>query len=164
MGEIVVSRSEKFCAVTAQNGTALGITPIFPSSTVMAWLAKLTVAFDRIEWLSCQLVWKPFVGTSKSGSLAMGVDWDSSFAANSITRDKVQAATPVYESPIWQSGTMRLPAKMLMTRKAYSLHSVEAPDKQPGQVLWSLAGVDDDLREVGEIWITYKVRLSGTTA
>lgn len=164
MGEIVVSRSERLCAVTAQKSAdSAGLVALYPTSEAMAWLAKLLVAFDRIEWLTVSLEWRPFVGTQRAGSIAYSMDWDSSLAAADVNRVKVQSGTPVYECPIWQSGRMHLPTKMLMTRRSYAVHATEKSDRQPGNLIWALAGADAD-GTVGEIWITYKVRLSGTTA
>jgi adenylylsulfate kinase-like enzyme len=53
-----------------------------------------------------------------------------------------------------------------MTRKVYLLEAEEKGDKQPGTVVWALAGTPADGKSTvyGEIWCTYKVRLSGTTS
>lgn len=167
-GEIVVTRSELVGSVAmAAAGTGTGSINMYPDSSSFAWLHKLRSAFDRIEWMSATLCWKPFVGTQASGSVAFGVDWNSQ--PGTTTRAKVQACTPVYESPVWQSGSLSLPNRYLMTRKVYLLESSVLQDKQPGVIVWALAGVvspkDKDASIVfGEIWCTYKVRLSGTTA
>lgn len=160
-GEILVSRTELLCLIEHKGSVTSGKESLTPDSNTMPWLAKLVVAFDRIEWLSASLCWKPFVGTQTSGSIAFGVDWNSA-VSDSITRGKVQSCTPVYETPVWQSGNLTLPRKMLMSRKFYSLGTGEPTDKQPGVLVWALAGTTAS--QLGEIWITYKVRLSGTTS
>lgn len=162
-GEIVVSRTEKLADVNPSDKVTTGLVPLYPTSSVMPWLAKLVVAFDRIEWLQATLQFKPFVGTQTSGSVAFSVDWDSSVGSGSVTRNKVLSGTPVYEAPVWQNGRLPLPQKMLMSRKAYSLHTVDLADKQPGNLMWSVEG-HDKTTTLGEVWITYRVRLSGTTA
>lgn len=170
-GEVVISRSELMAEVASTSkgaGNDTGYAHLFPDASTLSWLHKVRSAFDRIEWLSATLHYKSFVGTNTSGSVAFGVDWNSNFTA--VTRSKVQALTPVYETPIWQSGQITLPARYLMTRKVYLLEadsSKNIEDRQPGTVLWALAGVDAPAattKTVGEIWCTYKVRLSGTTA
>lgn len=159
----MVSRCEQLCEVKydAEAKVYSGKTELVPTSKVMTWLHKLSAAFDRIEWLSATLHYKPFVGTNSTGSIAFGVDWNSD--VGTLSREKILAATPVYESPVWQGGNMALPAKMLMTRKFYFLQSSVAADKMPGILMWNLAGATTS-SSYGELWVTYKVRLSGTTA
>lgn len=159
-GEIVVTRCELLDAVVVSTAASVGSVALLPSSTALSWLHKLRSAFDRIEWLSAKLHWKPFVGTQTSGSVAFGVDWNS--VAATVTRAKVQACTPVYESPVWQAGNLNLPARYLMSRKVYHFDATDEADRQPGKLIWAVAGAS--AATVGEIWCTYKVRLSGTTA
>lgn len=166
-GEIVVTRTELVGSVIqASSGDGTGSINMFPDASAFAWLHKVRSAFDRIEWMSATLHWKPFVGTNTSGSIAYGVDWNSSVV--SLTRAKVQATTPVYESPVWQSGQLALPARYLMSRKVYLLEAENTVDKQPGTIIWALAGTGNPPSTgritFGEIWCTYKVRLSGTTS
>lgn len=166
VGEIVVSRTEQLTSLQMSAANkGLGYVNLYPDASTMAWLHKLRSAFDRIEWLSATLHWKPFVGTNSGGSVAFGVDWNSSIVVKDATREKVLACTPVYESPVWQSGNLVLPQRMLMTRRVYLLESSIDADRMPGKLIWNLSGIDaSDAVTKGEIWITYKVRLSGTTA
>lgn len=166
MGVVVASRCELFTPLkTMANATeTTGATPLYPTAECMPWLHKLAAAFERIEWLSATLCWKPFVGTSASGSVAFGVDWNSN-AEDPVKREKVLATTPVYESPVWQSGQLQLPLSMLMSRRQYMIAAKDLVDRQPGTLIWSLAGLDSAAaKSVGELWVIYRVRLSGTTA
>lgn len=170
MGMVSVSRCELFSSVSIENKsntyTVAGYVAMLPSSSVMPWLQKISIAFDRIEWLSAKLLWKPFVSATTSGSICFGIDWNSS-VTDVPNRAKTQACTPVYESPVWQSGTLNLPKNLLMSRKSYTLSGGSAVDRQPGQLVWCLAGYDaiaSGTKVYGEIWIEYSVRLSGTTA
>lgn len=160
MGEIVATRRELLATVSTTQGDS-GVVQLNPTSEVMAWLQKLTAAFERIEWLSATLHWQPHVGANTSGSVAFGVDWGGN--PTTTTRAKVLATTPVYESPVWQAGNLGLPQKYLMSRRYYVISSTATDDSCPGTVLWSVAGGGKNT-SFGEIWITYKVRLSGTTA
>lgn len=165
-GEVTISRTELLGAISYPSaGDGSGNIPLYPTSEHLAWLQKVCAAFERIEWLSAVVHWKPFVGTNTAGSVAFGVDWNS--VIGTVSRAKVQSCTPVYESPIWQAGQLVLPQKYLMTRRFYLLESKQDADKQPGIVLWALAGAAKPSvgsTEYGELWVTYKVRLSGTTS
>lgn len=169
-GEIMVSRTELLGSIDLEANTAenVGLYKLVPTADNLSWLAKLVVAFDRIEWLSCTVVYKPFVGTSSSGSVAFSPDWDSATAKEKVTRAKIQAGSPVYESPVWQAGKIVLPSKYLQSRRYYSLHGAKTDpfDQAPCQILWSIKGAEatGGKTSLGELWITYKVRLSGTSA
>lgn len=167
-GMVVVSRSEMLSTLSSTQavGTAFGQIDLFPTSSSMSWLAKLVVAFERIEWLSATLVYKPFVGTTTNGSICFGVDWNSSVSLSADNaRAKVQASTPVFEAPIWQTGKLPLPSSMLMSRRFYTLSSsTEKPDHQPGIVIWSMTNSPGNSEILGELWVDYRVRLSGTSA
>lgn len=162
-GEVMVQRTELLSAVTVTGTVTSGFINLAPSTTVLSWLQKVFVAFERIEWVHATLLYKPFVSASTSGSIAVGFDWDSTVAsAASVTRATVQASTPVYESPVWQNGRVTLPKKMLMTRRYYSKVGSESIDVQPCQVIWATAGAS--AATIGELWLEYKVKLSGTSA
>lgn len=163
-GEIVVSRSELIGSVAATAaGNDTGQIKMYPDSTSFSWLHKLRQAFDRIEWMQATIHYKPFVGTNTAGSVCFGVDWNSS--VTSLNRAKVQSMTPVFEAPIWQAGKLPLPGRYLMTRKVYLLESTNDVDKMPGIICWALAGTSaKETTTYGELWVTYKVRLSGTTS
>lgn len=164
-GEIEVSRCEMVMAAkTGADGAYLGSVLLYPTDKVLTWLHKLRSAFDRIEWISASLEWKPFVGTQTNGSIAFGVDWNSLLTeGTTVTREKVQACTPVYETPVWQGGKLNLPKKYLMTRRVYLLEAANAEDKSPGTIMVSAVGGSANVT-LGEIWCRYRVRLSGTSA
>lgn len=162
-GEVLVQRTELLSAVTVSSTVTSGFINLVPSATVLSWLQKVFVAFERIEWVSATLLYKPFVSASTSGSIAVGFDWDSTVSnASSVSRASVQASTPVYESPVWQNGRVVLPRKMLMTRRYYSKVGSESIDLQPCQIIWAVAGAS--AATLGELWLEYKVKLSGTSA
>lgn len=167
-GDVVVSRSELLSPliVVANSNSLDTYVDMFPTSSVLAWLAKLTIAFERITWLSARVMYKPFSGTTKTGSVCIGVDWNSSLTKDlPASRSKTQSTTPVMEMPIWQSGSMMLPAMRLMSRREYTLSAGEPFDRQPCQILISVTSQPDRTDvTVGELWVDYKVRLSGTTS
>lgn len=167
--EVVVARTELLGTVQVTSSAAgndTGSIDMYPSATTLAWLHKVASAFNRLEWMVAIIHYKPFVGSGTNGSIAFGVDWDSK--VDSLSREKVLAQTPVYESPVWQSGRMALPARYLMSRKAYLMSASDKVDKQPGLICWALAGVAKpaagQTTTIGELWLQYKVRLSGTSA
>lgn len=128
-----------------------------------AFMRSLSKAFERIQWLSCHIYWKPAVGTTAGGLVSYAIDWDSD--ANNVSRTDMSGYTPVLTHAVWQDSQktpMVLPPSRLMSRKWYLFdHSgADNVDKQPGRLLVSAETTDPML--VGELWIRYHVKFSGT--
>lgn len=162
-GEVVLSRTELLAQVDIKENTASSAVSvsIYPDSSVLTWLHKVSAAFDRIIWLKARVHWKPCVGTMKNGSIVFGVDWNSSLTA--VKRESVQALTPVSEVPVWQSMQLALPADRLMSRKSYSLNSTQMDERQPGLFCYHVkCDATSAAQTVGDFWLEYTVRLQGT--
>nr|WQM60698.1 MAG: VP3 protein [Solemoviridae sp. 2] len=155
-GAITVKRTELLCTV---DSNATKVIDIFPSDEVLPWLNKLIPAFERIVWVSARLEYRPYVGANTSGVVMFGPDWNSSHSASGKPSKKdVQSTTPCVEGPVWNPCVLSLPPQRLMTRKEYSLQSSDKNDKQPCQILLFSNGNT----EVGDVWLSYHVRLVGT--
>lgn len=159
-GAITVSRCE-FVAEVKKDSDYFVLSPLR-----LPWLKGLAASFDRYVWLKAHIVYKAAVGTTKSGLVAVGPDWDS-YHSTSYSRQDVLAYTPVYESPVWQSGRLALPPSRLMTRKEYRLKEWtsqategEVFDLFPCVVVYNCSGTETIT--YGEIWVEYTVRLIGT--
>lgn len=174
-GSIVVSRKELIKTVTleASASDVGGNIILAPSS--FTWLAGLAKSFEDYQWQSLRIWWRPAVGTSTSGMIAYGVDWNFSSAGNktckllhveSPKRNQVVALTPSADHAIWQDTTSRslvLPANLMRTRRWFVL-GTEKADLAPGQLAYAAtsdaAGAGGKF--LGEIWASYSVRLFGT--
>lgn len=127
----------------------------------MAWLKKLTTAFERIRWHSARIMWRPAVGTNKDGRLLMAVDWDGKH--ENTTAQSVSALTPIADVPLWQATTLNLPPSRLQTRKEYFIDSTAATervDRSPASIAVYIGAATTGV--VGHLWITYDVSLFGT--
>lgn len=157
-GTIRIRRTEFVRAITFGSADKITLkTSSFP------WLSGLARNFDRIKWHSCQVRYRPSVGTNEGGQLIMGVDWDSN-AISTITMEAVSASTPVFETPVWQGGVMALPSSRLMSRKEYVVKPTSSQDTfdgQPGTLMYVVSGTDKT-KEAGHLWVTYDVTLFGT--
>lgn len=165
-GSITLSRSELLTSVDVQANadTSTGAIQLYPTPQNMTWLAKLAAAYDQIVWHSARVFFKPACGTTRNGSLLIGVDWDPTAA--DTARATVQSCTPVTEAPVWQQSQLTLPSTRLQSRKYYFLKgSPQAQDKAPGVLLYH-AKVDKESNQrfYGDIWIDYRVTLQGPSA
>lgn len=162
-GSVRVRRRELLLQVKLNTATSVDLT-----LDKLPWLGKLANNFDRVRWHSAVLHWRPGVGTSTGGQILIGPDWDSNEA--SIKAENISSLTPVYESPVWQGGTLVLPAKRLMTRTEYIIRatsgsgSIALPvcDRSPCAVCVYVSASKDE--PAGHLWLQYDVTLSGTVA
>lgn len=161
-GAITLSRRELFSSITVAAGVAADVLPMVPSKAAFPWLANLTSAFERIVWHSMRFEWIPMVGTQTGGSIIFGVDWSYSLVKAKANRASIASLTPLVDTPLWQRAVMALNQGQLQSRKFYSLVSSDTYDNSPGQIVFA-AGTDTSTSStVGELWVTYRVSLSGT--
>lgn len=128
----------------------------------LPWLGALAKGFDRIKWHRAKIIWRPSVGAMESGSIAIGIDWDSNAAA--LDYKNTVALTPVMDSPVWQSTTLPLPSGKLQTRKEYHIRkdtNESDYDKAPGYALIVTEGAKQNTT-IGHVWLEYDVSLFGT--
>lgn len=164
-GSITLSRSELLASVEVASAkdSAQGYIVLLPSSTTMAWLFRLSSAYDQIVWHTARVFFKPASGTTRNGILLMGMDWNP--AATDCSRTTVQSCTPVTESPVWQQSQLPLPASRLQSRKFYFLKASSSVDQAPGVLLWHVK-TDTTTAKIflGDLWIDYRVSLLGPSA
>lgn len=172
-GEVIISRRELLKDLTTANkGEQVLIAP-----ANLPWLKNLAKVFERVRWLSLVIEYRPAVGANTAGTVAIGVDWMSQ-SANVVHRDgllvrdleevsksNVLACTPSVDAPVWQRiPSLVVPASRLQSRQWYEVvDSVTSTtnfiDVSPGFVAFYTTAAN-----AGEIWLSYKVHLSGTRA
>lgn len=171
-GEVTIARRELLGTLAASSGTSVVVHP-----DNLAWLKTLAKAFERIRWLSLVIEYRPAVGANTAGTAAVGFDWMNSNTALTVSEDgtiskvgavdkaKVLALTPSFDCPIWQRyPSLVVPARRLQSRAWYELVTPSKDntlDVSPGSVTWYCSST---VADAGEIWISYKVHLSGTRA
>lgn len=168
-GDIVIARSELLKTTTKAGSAVI----LHPSS--FPWLKTLVKVFERYRFVSLALEYRPLVGTQTPGSFTMGVDWmtntvktaltkhgDLTLALGTIDKPAILALTPSVDSPVWQPvKRLVIPPSILNTRLWYV---TDAPDASSNVEDYTPAYIvqqsSDDNQ--GEVWIHYKVHLSGT--
>lgn len=163
-GEVTLSRSERFQDVTkATNWT------LHPHN--LPWLANLVKAFDMVRWDRAIIEYRPLVGTTSDGAVAVGFDWaqkevvtvDGRLAAavgKDPTRDNALACTPCFDIPFWGTRQMHLEPSRLRQRNWWPAVSDVKDLAYPGSVLVVPSTAYTTAK--GEIWLHYTVTLSGT--
>jgi len=137
----------------------------------LPWLKNLSKAFDMYRWLAVRLEYRPLVGTTKDGAVAVGLDWATSDVAyvqqgelfaltTAPTRDQALACTPCFDTPIWTVKEITAQQDKLRQKNWYSLSKVTA-ESTTATVLYAKSG---DVAKPGEIWLHYRVILGGTRA
>lgn len=98
--------------------------------------------------------------------VTFGVDWNADNQA--FTEAKVLAFSPLIATQVAQPARLGpFNQAQMMTRLWYSTEdgTKDNFDQQPGKVGWLLQSDATAASKVfGEFWVTYRVRLSGTTA
>lgn len=176
-GEVTIARSEYLTEVkTSDQGKASG--DFILDVMNFPWLSNIAKAFERIRWNSAVIEYRPAVGTTSDGLFCLGFDWgDKSAAAlerqengflgfyKTVERSAVLACTPANDTQVWNKTRMNIPAGRLQSRQWYEIPastttSVAVYDRAPGSVVYSASSGNSKV--VGELWIHYSVRLSGT--
>lgn len=165
-GEIVFSREELIRTLTLPVGKATVTDYIDIIPVNFRFLKSIGAVFERIQWLSLQVYWKPAVGTTYGGLVTYGVDWDFQ-GGTSLTRAQISCYTPTVSHALWQDAQrtpMVLPPARLKGRNWYTPDSGDDVDKGPGRILIAADGQSSTVGSVplGEIWACYKVKFSGT--
>lgn len=167
-GEIVIQREELIRSLKLVKGNVSAQDYVDLSPGQFQFLKSISKAFERIQWIACMIYWKPAVGTTFGGLVSYAVDWDSDVSADGLTRAKIQAYTPVCSHAVWQDTQNRplvLPPSRLMSRTwyLYDHTGADTVDKQPGRLV---VGADASAQTtdviLGELWIKYHVKFSGT--
>lgn len=150
------------------------------------WLGNLSKNFEKYQWTRLTLDFVPDVGTTKDGSIAMGIDWGvqtkkvwatdvfgrpALLSDSDYTRAGVLAMTPSLVTPVWRPAQISLPKNLLQSRKWYDVLGAAATaenlnDAAPGSVAYFVnasAATDKDL-VLGDVWATYRVVFAGTKA
>lgn len=162
-GEVTISKLELCGTVkidakaTASNGTCSLYPPDLP------FLNTLAKSFERIKWLSCTVMYKSASSMTQAGLFSMGVDWN--WTGPETTRKKIAGYSPTTTTAVWKETTMVLPPSRLQSRLWYSTSEAASADAGPGQIAWAAdsAGGTSGVT-LGEVWVQYRVTLSGTRA
>lgn len=168
-GEVTLVRHEFLEDVIAGKGKSLVLAP-----GNFSWLKNVAKAFERYRWQFLHLEYRPAVGTTTAGTVALGVDWsDSSVTADEVgqlrlsadpSKASVLACTPNVDGPVWSAvPRLPIPPNRLQSRAWYDIPSDLSKASEIFDVaVGSLVCYASGSGTVGEIWVNYSVTLSGT--
>lgn len=170
-GEVSVGRSELLAEITTGSDGKVGSSKVLAPLN-LPWLVNVAKAFERVRWNSVRIEYRPAVGSTADGTVAIGFDWGSSSVSatdgswtlvSAVDKASVLATTPNVDMPVWQKGQITIPASRLQSRAWYELPASSISnlfDEAPGTVVWAAQSAAS--KTVGEIWIHYRVQMSGT--
>lgn len=161
-GEIVVRRKELLAEfkTAAEGGDILKKFALIPKT--MTWLKTLAKAFEKYQWLSVKAMWKPAVGTVVGGLVTLGMRWDEA-DQDPASRTAIVALTPNRTHAVWEDGErlpLIIPTDKLQTRKWYIVGG-KGSDGGPGQIEIGVSTSEKGIL-MGELWVEYTIRMSGT--
>lgn len=149
-GTIRFSKTELLVSIEGNNGNVVLSPNSFP------FLRNLSSSFERYRWEKLIIHYKPSVGSVVAGAITFGVDW--SHVSLKTDRAGISAYSPVYDSPVWQTGKLVLPIVKLASRREYILDAVDVNDASPGTLCWA----STNKAAVGDLWIEYSITMLGT--
>lgn len=136
-----------------------------PANPVMfPYLSGLAKLFESYDFERLQIDYVPRCSTATAGFVAMAVDYDAKDAAPSSKTSLMSYHGAVASSP-WQACSLICDRRDLhkMGRQLYTrLSSITSTDSKTYDVgnLWLAVGGQGSAAQVGEVYVTYTVRLS----
>lgn len=151
------SRRELVMSITDSKPVTIGL-----HKNKLPGFAKLAGIYERVQWHSCKFWWVPMVGTTQSGAVTYGVDWDGS-TSYETTRQQIALLTPSASHAVWcdtSNEPLILPASRLSSRPWYITQVGYTPGDM--DVAPAFLVVKSDFASGGgEIWVEYSVTFSG---
>lgn len=124
---------------------------------IPAQLGALAKVYDRYIINSLSLHYHPSCGTTTNGALTIAVDWDPNDTGPTLS--KCKAMWPQIRTPVWQTASLKLPAKRLMDKK-----QIHTDMKQPFAIQIAMAKVPATaVATVGELYLRYDITFLGVS-
>lgn len=164
VGDISITRTELVCEVkTDANGDGSFTKYLGPdttnTTTQFPFLSVLSVNFERFRFLNLSLHYVSSVGSTTDGTIAYGVDWNSTTKAPTLANTVAQ--TPSCQHAVWVDTTsrpMHCNRALLQSKPWYDTDDVKTD--RPGTLLVYASGSPN--KTMGTIWARYTVQLAGT--
>lgn len=131
-----------------------------PDANCFPWLEKMYNAFSEARWESLVIFWKPAVSANTDGRICYAFDTDGTVGVPS--RADVLKHGPCYDTQIWQDTQAKglvIPKAQLQQTTWIKTQGRDDITSQPGAFLWYATGPAN--KDLGEVWASYKVTLSG---
>lgn len=155
-GSIRIARSVRLCELkTGADGVLATACELNPRH--WGWIDKISAAYERCKFHRLGFTFRTACGTTKSGLVSYGVDWDPSAEAPG-DRGVVTACVPFLECAVWANpNELVCPSDKLnaVTWYVFDQSAVSMPGK-----LLVYAQSDKNLL-IGDIFVHYDLTLSG---
>lgn len=160
-GEVMISKMELLGTMTVAASKPGSSGSASLQSDDLPFLKALSKSFERIRWLSAKVYYRPAASMTTPGLVSYGVDWN--WATPATTRAQISSYSPNSSNAVWKESSIVLPPARLQSRLWYSTQTKDTVDSGPGVIAWAVdsAGGTAGLT-VGELWVEYRVQLSGT--
>lgn len=148
-----ITKTELLVSVTKSEAASFHI-----QSTNIPTLKRLSKIYERVKFHSLRIFWKPAVGTTESGMVTYGLDWD--FHGLVSERAFIAQYSPSASHAVWCDTTQRpmvAPASRLQSRAWYRNNNADTVDAAVCDLVYK----SDHQRGGGEFWITYSCTLQG---
>lgn len=155
-GSIRLARTVRLCELkTNSNGVLSAACELNPRK--WKWIDKVSAAYERCKFHRLGFTFRTAMGTTASGLVTYGVDWDPSAHAPT-DRAVVSACTPFTECAIWAN-----PSEMVCAQDKLNAVTWYVFDQfqvsMPGKLLVYAESEANKL--VGDIFVHYDLTLSG---
>lgn len=162
-GDSVLEKSELLGTVAVPAGKSKANDKLSLQCPDLPFLSKLSACYERVKWLSAAVTYRPGCSMTQAGLITMGMDWN--WSATATERKNIACYSPNVSSAVWKESSFTLPSSRLQSRLYYSTEAKDSADAGPGILVWAVDSVGGNSGVTcGEIWIRYKVLLSGTKA
>jgi len=163
-GTMVISNEEPFMVLTGGGQES----QFNPGQTGMVMLDNLAAQYDQYKIRSCQIIYRPGVGTTVNGGIVAGIDYnpqtdsptDNSFAAVAILEPKLVI-------PVWGEGAMTVDVARAMKGNTWRFTNNSGPS---GTAFILRNNTDVTGSTYGKLWCKYTVEycspkpISGSSA
>lgn len=176
--QTTMARREYLAQVSVAAGKTDLQGSIYLSPFALPWLKGVSQNFEKYRWNKLVIMYIPDVGTTKDGSIAVGLDLgmteakigENLLGAGHVVRDaaytraKVMALTPSLVTPLWNGASLTVPSAVLQTRKWYDVPTEKTTssfsDYAPGFLAYFVTGPASTT--VGDVWVDYSITFAGT--
>jgi hypothetical protein len=149
-GDLCIHNSEPWGDIT----TGAGVLLFDPGNSNLRLLDNQAKNYDQYCIKSVKIEYKTASGTTTSGDIVMGVDYNTRTVDTSY--NSVSLLEPKWVGPIWNNGVLNVNARSAM--KNMSERQTSTVDSSAGpafQIVWNANSSQTGL--LGRIWITYNV-------
>lgn len=161
-GDLVITKSELVSTVEVKANAKEGHGKIsIKTDGDLPWLKIMAASFERSQWRSLKVVYRPGCAMTQAGRFAMGFDWD--WSGEATTRAKISAYQPNSGCAVFENCQLVVPLAR-GPQKWYLAKATDPVNQGPGELVWAVDTSTEANLVTGEIWVDYTVVLSGPKA